>query len=164
MIYLSRYHHTPLTLSKYRVVSLTFKNIHQRRCLLFIQLTHKHWFGLTNKYEEYIKRITELNFVSSSKNLMGAHLVLLIFEEIGHLVFRWVLLHLVIEKVFLLCLGLSLLLLFVSVVQYLSKSLVVRSTHSSSAIRITNNRRNSINTNSTKSKFQLINELLYFNS
>ena len=120
--------------------------------------------GDENEYEEHIKRITELNFAPSSKKLMWAHSVLLIFEEIGHLVFRWILLHLVIEKVFLVCLGLSLLLLFVSVVQYLSKSLVVRSTHSSSAIRITNNRRNSINTNSTKSKFQLINELLYFNS
>ena len=44
--------------------------------------------GDKNEYEEYIKRITELNFVSSSENLMRAHLVLLIFEEIGHLVFR----------------------------------------------------------------------------
>ena len=44
--------------------------------------------GDKNEYEEYIKRITELNFVSSSENLMRARLVLLIFEEIGHLVFR----------------------------------------------------------------------------
>ena len=44
--------------------------------------------GDENEYEVYIKRITELNVLSSSKNLTGAHLVPLIFEKIGHLVFR----------------------------------------------------------------------------
>ena len=59
-----------------------------KNSISFNQSFGSNMSGDKNEYEEYIKRITELNFVSSSENLMRAHLVLLIFEEIGHLVFR----------------------------------------------------------------------------
>ena len=59
-----------------------------KNSISFNQSFGSNMSGDKNEYEEYIKRITELNFVSSSENLMRARLVLLIFEEIGHLVFR----------------------------------------------------------------------------
>ena len=75
--------------------------------------TRQLWHPLTNTtvFTLLIERSTELDWI-------------VIFEVISSLVLGWAILLFLVQKVFLLCLGLSLALLLVSVAQSLSKSLV----------------------------------------
>ena len=75
--------------------------------------TRQLWHPLKNTtaFTLLIERSTELDWI-------------VIFEVISSLVLGWAILLFLVQKVFLLCLGLSLALLLVSVAQSLSKSLV----------------------------------------